>query len=133
MSFKMSVLAPFAAVLLGAAPALAAGNSPSALPVAVVKADAEIPFANHGGVYSWHAVSDREVWFEDRSHKWYRAELMMPAFDLPFIEGVGIDARPMGTLDRFGGVIVKGQTYRFASFDLMAGPPPDLAKKPKKH
>jgi hypothetical protein len=76
-------------------------------------------------VQDWHPVGDREVWFQDRSRKWYRAVLMSPAFDLPFTEHVGIDSRPIGTLDRFGGVIIKGQTYRFSSFDLMNGPPPD--------
>jgi len=122
----------FAACLLSCAPAGAAPAAPE--PVAVVKADAEIAFANHGGVYNWHAVSDREIWFEDDSHRWYRAMLSAPAFDLPFAIDVGIAPSPLGALDRFGGVIVKGRAYRFSSFDLMAGPPPELAKKKaKKH
>lgn len=129
MSVRRSLITPFIAALMASALAYA-GEPPQAnLPVAMVKVDAAIPFANHGGVQSWHALSDREIWFEDRSRTWYRAVLFSPAFELPFAEGVGIDARPGGTLDKFGGVTVKGRIYRFASFDQMAGPPPDLARK----
>lgn len=85
---------------------------------------AEIPFADHGGVDNWQAVNDREIWFEDQHHRWYRAVLMSPALDLPFVEHIGIDARPMGTLDKFGGIFVRGRHYVFRSFEAMPGPPP---------
>ena len=89
---------------------------------------AEIAFADHGGVEDWRAVSDREIWFEDLHRHWYRATLMTPAFDLPFVEHIGIDARPSGTLDKFGGIYVRRQHYMFASFEAMPGPPPKKVK-----
>ena len=85
--------------------------------------DASIAFANHGGVYSWRTEGDSTVYFEDQHRHWYRATLFAPAFDLPFVERIGIDSGPMGTLDRFGAVIVKGQRYPFRSFVAVDGPP----------
>lgn len=117
-------LIPIAAALLAASPALAGTPAAPPVPVRVVKADAAIPFASHGGVEDWRALGDSEIWFRDTHRNWYRAELFGPAFELPWAERIGIDARPGGTLDRFGGIIVKGQRYNFVSFDKMAGPPP---------
>ena len=68
---------------------------------------ASIPFANHGGVNNWRAVGDRTVYFEDQHRRWYRATLMGPAFDLPFVENIGINAGPSGSLDKFGAVVVR--------------------------
>ena len=118
------VLAPFLAMAAGALalPASAHAAPPPAPP------RAEIPFADHGGVDNWRAVSDREIWFEDLHHRWYRAILTSPAFDLPYAEYIGIDARPSGTLDKFGAIYVHGQHYPFASFEAMPGPPPKKAR-----
>ncbi|HKT86558.1 MAG TPA: DUF6491 family protein [Novosphingobium sp.] len=120
---KLSVLlVPMS--LLAAMPAAAiAGPSPTA------RSEASIPFANHGGVNDWRAEGDRTIYFQDQHRRWYRATLMAPAFDLPFVERIGIDSGPMGTLDKFGAVIVKGQRYPFASFEQVAGPPSKASKK----
>jgi hypothetical protein len=107
-----------APVLAAAAiPALSAGAgaAPSAPP------RAEIPFADQGGVDDWDA--------EDLHRHWFRATLMTPAIDLPFAEHIGIDARPTGTLDKFGGIYVHGRHYTFASFEVMPGPPPKKAHR----
>ena len=112
-------LAGIAAVSLGATAVAAPPRAPRA----------EIPFADHGGVETWQVVSDREIWFQDQHRHWYRAVLMSPAFDLPFVEHIGIDARPAGTLDKFGGIYVKGRHYTFQSFEAMPGPPPKKAGK----
>lgn len=135
-----TLLLPLAAALALSVPGLCApalaGTAPPAAPVppaVVVRANAEIPFADHRAVDNWHAVNDHEIWFEDSRRQWYRATLMSPAFDLPFGIAVGIDTGPMGTLDRFGAVVVKGRKYPFASFDLMSGPPPGLSRKARKH
>jgi hypothetical protein len=112
---------------LAAVAAASLGGMAIAAPPAAPRA--EIPFADHGGVENWQAVGDREIWFEDQHRRWYRAVLVSPAFDLPFVEHIGIDARPMGTLDRFGGVFVKGRHYAFQSFEAMPGPPPKKVKR----
>jgi len=130
MTFK-SIL-PLAAALLVASPALADRPAP-VRPAVVVQPNASIPFANHGGVDDFRAVSDHEIWFKDNHRRWYRAVLFGPAFDLRYAEAVGIDARPSGTLDRFGGIYVRGRHYNFTSFDLMSGPPPEKPKIAHRH
>ncbi|MFC3174155.1 hypothetical protein ACFOD9_07825 [Novosphingobium bradum] len=112
------LIMPALAALAVAATPLAAGAAPPPPP------RAEIPFANHGGVDDWRVVSDREIWFRDSHRRWFRAILFTPAIDLPYVERIGIDARPMGTLDKFGGIVVRGQHYDFRSFEAMPGPPP---------
>lgn len=84
---------------------------------------AAIPFADHGGVQDWRAQGDRTIYFEDQQRHWYRATLMNRAFNLPFAEHIGIDAGPIGTLDRFGAIVVGGQRYAFTSFERVSGPP----------
>ena len=117
LSALLIPLSPLAAVPSGAVAAPAPARS-----------EASIPFANHGGVDDWRAEGTRTIYFKDQHNKWYRATLMMPAFDLPFVETIGIDARPVGTLDKFGAVIVKGQRYPFASFESVSGPPSKASK-----
>ncbi|MDE2562592.1 MAG: hypothetical protein KGL48_10155 [Sphingomonadales bacterium] len=84
---------------------------------------ASIPFADHGGIWDWRSEGDSTVYFQDNHRQWYRAELFMPAFDLPFVEFIGIDALPSGTLDKFGAVYIHGQRYPFKSFVKVDGPP----------
>lgn len=92
---------------------------------------ASIPFADHGGIWDWRGEGDSTVYFEDNHHQWYRAELFMPAPDLPFVEFIGIDARPSGTLDKFGAVYIHGQRYPFKSFVKVDGPPKKAARADK--
>ena len=122
---KSIMLVPVALGLALATPAMA-GTAPPHRP------EASIPFADHGGVDNWIAENDHVVWFEDNHRHWYRAELIGSATDLPFTEAIGIDARPGGTLDRFGAIFVKGRRYVFQSFEAMPGPPPKLARHPMK-
>ena len=112
---QIRLLAPLAALALFAAPAMASDHP--------VQHDASIAFANHGGVDDWRAEGDRVIYFKDQHRQWYRATLFSPAFDLPYVEQIGIDARPGGTLDKWGGIIVRGQRYSFQSFERVAGPP----------
>lgn len=119
---------PFAAAALVAAP-LAAKPAPNAVAEpAVVKHDAYIAFANHGGVWDWRAEGNRTIYFQDRSKHWYRARLIGTAVDLPFVQFLGLDTKPGDRLDKFSGVYVRGQHYAFSSFDQVAGPPPKRAK-----
>lgn len=110
------LLFPFAALLVVAAPAMAA-EAPGSIP------EAAIPFANHGGVWDWTAEGDETVYFQDRARRWYRAKLFGPATELPYAITIGIDAGPSGRLDRWGAIIVDGQRYPFLSFERVDGPP----------
>jgi hypothetical protein len=109
------LLAPIAALALASAPALA-GNAPP-------QREASIAFADHGGVDDWRAEGDHAIYFKDQHRRWYRAELFGPCFDLPYVEHIGIDARPSGTLDKFGAIYVRGQRCAFRSFEQVPGPP----------
>lgn len=119
---KQFVLAPLLAIALAGSPVLAATNAkqPSA---------AAIPFANHGGIRDWVAEGDRTLYVQDNFRKWYRATLFAPAFDLPFAQAIGFDTRPMGTLDRWSAVIVRGQRYPISSFERVEAPPRRKAKE----
>ncbi len=95
----------------------------SAKPSQAASRAASIPFADHGNVRNWRAQGTRAVYFEDNHRQWYRAELMGTAFDLPYVEHIGILSGPSGSLDKFGAITVRGQRYAFASFEKVAGPP----------
>lgn len=84
--------------------------------------NASIPFADTVGIRDWRADSDDAVYIQDVQGNWYRAELFMPAFDLPFVQFIGIDAGPTGTLDKFGAIYVGGERYPFKSFVEVEGP-----------
>ncbi len=117
------LFAPLAIALALAVPFVAAADTGPAPRTA----EASIPFANHGGVYTWEVESGGAIWFQDNHKHWYRATLMGSAFDLPFAEAIGIDTRPGGSLDRWGAIIVKGRRYQIATFIAMPGPPPKFA------
>lgn len=118
------VLLPLAALAL-APGAVSAKPAPQPVPAPeVVKKDASIAFANHGGVWDWRAVGTRTIYFQDRNKHWYRAELIGNAIDLPWVQFIGLDTKPGDRLDRFSEVYIKGQRYPFQSFDQVAGPPP---------
>ena len=124
MRMKHLVIGIASAAILSA-PALAADAGKADAPVqaeAINQQDASIPFANLGGIRDWRADGENAVYIQDTFGRWYKAELFMPAFNLPFVQFIGIDARPTGTLDKFGAIYVDGERYPFKSFVRVAGP-----------
>ncbi|MBB3357366.1 MULTISPECIES: DUF6491 family protein [unclassified Novosphingobium] len=111
-------IAALAALALAATPALAQAPVNPGKPV-----EASIPFVNHGGIRDWRAQGDSTLYVQDQSGQWYRASLMGPAFDLPFAQAIGFDARGTDTFDRFASVVVRGQSYPVQSLVKVAGPP----------
>jgi hypothetical protein len=85
-------------------------------------AQASIPFAHLGNVRDFHAVNDDTVFLQARNRQWYRADLIGPCFGLPYANGIGIDARPHGTLDRFGTIIVEGERCKIGSLTPAPSP-----------
>ena len=119
-------LLPLAAAAAVALPLTASAQdaAPAATATSAAKqGDASIPFANQGGVRDWRAEGSQDVYFQDAHGQWYRAKLMGTASDLPFVEFIGIDASPGGSLDKWSAIYVKGQRYTFESFAKVAGPP----------
>ncbi|MDD3798724.1 MAG: DUF6491 family protein [Novosphingobium sp.] len=123
---------PCAALAMVAAPlAAVAQDQPSATASTAGQAapeEASIPFANHGGVWDWRAKGTREVYFQDNHKQWYLATLFTPSFDLPYVEFIGLDTGPGGSLDKWSAIYVKGQRYTFESFVKVDGPPSKKAK-----
>ncbi|MEJ2410527.1 MAG: hypothetical protein P8Y58_16305 [Novosphingobium sp.] len=117
-----SLLLPAALMAMAPLPAMAESARP--------QTEASIPFANHGGVWNWRSEGNRTLYFEDNRKVWYKAELMGFSTDLPFVNFIGLDTRPNGTLDRWSAVYIHGQRYPLTSFVKVDGPPVK-AKKAK--
>ncbi len=92
-------------------------------------AEARIAFANHHGIYTWDVLNDRTMLIQSQTRQWYKATLMSPCFELPFVETMGFETNPDGSFDKFSAVKVRGQ--RCPLISLVESPPP--AKKVKKH
>jgi hypothetical protein len=122
---KLLLPLPLAAMALTAGHALAQDSqNKSAATESEASGDASINFVNHGGVWDWHADSKDVVYFQDRQHQWYRAELMMPAVELPFVHYIGIDGGAVDRLDKWGAIYVEGRRYPFRSFEKVPGDKP---------
>jgi hypothetical protein len=106
-----------------AALALGSASLPAFAHEKVTAPQAQIAFANHGGIRNWQAADNQTIYFQDGQRNWYKATLFAPAPDLPFAIGLGIDTRPMGTLDKWSAVYVGGMRYPFSSFEKVSGPP----------
>ncbi|MCJ2188921.1 DUF6491 family protein [Novosphingobium beihaiensis] len=126
----LSLLLPAALMAMAPLPALARTDPPQASGTQAAKtgtakkqAEASIPFANHGGVWNWRSEGNRTLYFEDNRRNWYKAELMGFSTDLPFVNFIGLDTRPNGTLDRWSAVYIHGQRYPLTSFVKVDGPP----------
>ena len=117
---RTALIALLLALCRAAAPALA--QPPAA------QRDASIPFAQHGGIWNWREDGDRTIYIQDRSHRWYKATLMGPAFDLPGAQNIGFDTGPTDSFDRFSSIVVRGQRYPLQSFVRSDGPPPSHQK-----
>jgi hypothetical protein len=119
-----SLILPLAALAL-AAPAVYA-ETPA--PRSEAQKNVHIPFANHGGIRDWQS-NDRDVVYIQASNRdWYKATLMSPAYDLPYVTAIGFDTRPNGTLDKFSSIVIRGQRYPIASLERIAGEPPKKRK-----
>ncbi len=56
---------------------------------------------NHGGIRDWRSEGDSTLYLQDRHRQWYKAELMGPAFELPYAWAIGFDVGPIDRLDHF--------------------------------
>jgi hypothetical protein len=106
--------------------------SPAPAPAPAAPApQAQIPFANHGGIYDWQVVDNRTVLIQSQSRKWYKATLMSSCFQLPFAERLGFESNPDGSFDKFSTIKVHGQTCPLVSLvETTAPPKKSKAKKP---
>lgn len=119
---KRLVLAPLLALGMAATPALAEPAAHHAQ--AQEHKQATIPFANYDGIQNWQVGNDHTLYIEDQSNHWYKADLMFPAFDLPYANVIGFDTGPIGNFDHFSSIIVNGRRYQVRSLVKISGKPP---------
>jgi hypothetical protein len=120
----ISFILPLAALALAAPAAYAETPAPQA----EARQNARIPFVNHGGIRDWRVDDSDTLYIQARNRDWYKATLMMPSFDLPYVFAIGFDTGPIGTLDKFSSIVVRGQRYPIASLERIPGEPPKKQK-----
>ncbi|HVC01970.1 MAG TPA: DUF6491 family protein [Steroidobacteraceae bacterium] len=113
-----------AAVLAGlcAAAAVAAPSAGRKSAPAAAAPEAQIPFANHHGIYDWDVINDRTLLIQSEGGTWYKATLMSPCFDLPFAERLGFKTNPDGSFDRFSAILVRHQRCPLTSLVVTTAP-----------
>ena len=101
-------------------------------PPAAKEKDAEIPFANLGGIQDWQADGDYGLYIQGRSRKdWYYAKLFAPCIDLPWAERIGFVSEPTGTFDKFSSILVNHRECRVDSLVRSEAPPKKAKVKDK--
>jgi predicted DNA-binding WGR domain protein len=120
------MLLTLAAAALLAAPSAAAPSREA--PVAA-REEVRIPFVNFGGVRSFHADDDDVVYLQDRSRRWYRAELIGNCLGLRWANRIGVDTRGSSTLDRFATLIVDDERCQLSSLTRSEKPERRASRK----
>jgi hypothetical protein len=112
--------APTAATAPSAAPAPAPATAPPR--------EAQINFANHGGIWNWEVVDSTTVLIEDRGRRWYKATLLVNCIDLPFEQKIGFESNADGSFDKFSAIQTRQLRCPLSSLVRTEAP----AKKQKK-
>jgi hypothetical protein len=92
--------------------------------------EAQIPFADHRGIRDFQADGRDALWIQDQQRNWYHATLFGPCFGLEYAISIGFVTRGTSTLDKFGQIVVDGQTCQIQTF-VTSDPPPKKARKKK--
>ncbi len=123
----------FATALIAALPVVPAfARQQTGWPADQLGKETGIPFINVNNLYNFEADSDRGVWLQVQSRRWYYARISGPCTGLPFAQRIGVDTRFGGNqLDRTGALLVDGQRCPIDSLTASAGPAP-RTRKPKK-
>lgn len=85
--------------------------------------EAQIRFVQYGGVYDYHAVSDRLLYVQSRDRRWYEVTLFAPCIGLEYALGVRfLPSDGAGTFDRFSNIAFRGQRCKVESVKEAAPP-----------
>jgi hypothetical protein len=90
--------------------------------------EVSIPFIGMGSINDWRADNRQGLWIQDLSRQWYYARTMGPCIGLDFAQTIGIDARPGGTLDRYGSILVPHEGRCHLASLVRSDPPPRKAR-----
>jgi hypothetical protein len=97
-----------------AAPATTEASSPAP--------EAQIPFANKGGIWKWQVIDNQTVLIESRSRKWYKATLFGNCINLSFAQNMAFVSNPSGTFDKFSTIRAGNQRCPLVSLVETAAP-----------
>jgi hypothetical protein len=106
----------------------AAPATTAAAPAPAPPREAQINFANHGGIWNWEVLDSSTVLIEDRARRWYKATLLVNCVDLPFEQKIGFESNPDGSFDKFSAIQTRQLRCPLSSLVRTDAP----AKKPKK-
>ena len=70
------------------------------------------------------------LYLQDRSRRWYRAELATKCWGLTFANAIGYDTRGGSTFDRYSSIIVNGERCHLLS--LTRSEKPERRKRKSK-
>lgn len=115
--------AVLASALLAAGAASAASRPDAAAAPVMSGPEASIPFANHGGIYDYHAENDQGMWIQASNRQWYYATFFAPCTGIRFAQAIRFRPGPTGSLDRWSEVFSR-DSGRCALTSLRSSEPP---------
>jgi hypothetical protein len=121
-----NMMIALAAASVLAAPSLAA---PAPQNAAVSREEVRIPFVNFGGIRSFHSEDDGIVFLQDRSRRWYRAEVIGPCRELRWANRIGVDTRGSSSFDRFAALVVGDERCQLTSLTRSEKPERRASRK----
>lgn len=81
-----------------------------------------IRFVDYGGIRDWRAQGNDALLIRAQNGKYYRAMFFGPCFGLDFTQRIGFVSDVMGSLDKFGSILVDGHECWFRSFNEIEKP-----------
>src|SRR5271167_4717586 len=131
--FSVASMFSLAAVAADDVPAAPAAAEAPVAPAAASQGtapEAQIPFANRGGIWNWQVIDNKTLLIESRGRKWYRATLFGNCFNLSFAQNLAFVANSNGSFDKFSSIRTRSQRCPLVS--LVEIPPPHRNSNAKK-
>jgi hypothetical protein len=110
-------------IVLGAAAFGVAASAAGAAEPAAKITEAQILFADHGGIQDWRALDDKGLYVRGQNRQWYYATLFSSCFGLSTANGIAFVPSPGGGFDKFSAIIVEGNKCPVVSL-VKSDPPP---------
>ena len=85
--------------------------------------EASIPFANHGGIYNWHADGLKGIWVQAADRQWYYGTFSGTCIGLDTAFRVGFVPEVTGEFNRWSSIIVPHENRcHLATFEPSVAP-----------
>lgn len=112
----------FVTAALAAATVASAGEPPKTTTARPPAERAEINFVNYGGIRDWRAERNDALLIRSLDNRYYRATFFGPCIGLDFATRIGFVSDVMGSLDKFGSILVDGHECYFRTFTQIEKP-----------